>query len=212
MIAMAFPVSFDELNNLVGYERSLSFDKYFGEMRITKAQKQKRKALAQKLEEEMIWLMSYMFYARVQGIGVSMDAINEIRKRYRASLPESLIDLYIASHIDSVSANIVDATNRHKDDPYYYSKDRARYISENEANAVWNYTEYEDAVKNKSFKTWHTIMDMRERESHAEVNGLTIPINDPFELQGGYVMFPRDESMGADDSELISCRCSLSFS
>lgn len=186
---------------------------YFDEMRLAKQQKAYRKELARKLYEEMVWLMSYMFYARQQGISVSMDAIREIRQRYRDVVGDTFaIDLYISTHIDSITADIVNATNRHPDDPYFYSKDRARLIAENEANSVFNHTEYENAVKGKKYKTWHTIMDNHERESHAEVNGMTIPIYEPFTLQGGSVLYPRDESLGAEDSELIACRCSLTFS
>ena len=210
MIVMALPLSFDELNNLVGYERSMPISKYFGEMRISNAQKRKRIELARKLEAEMVWLMSYMFYARKQGVSVSMDAINEICERYRASLPEALIDLYIATHINSVSADIVHATNRHKDDPYFYSKDRARLIAENEANAVFNYTEYEEAAKNKKYKTWLTIMDGHERDSHAEVNGVTLPIDQEFVLQGGTCQYPREDTLPEEES--VNCRCSLTFS
>lgn len=201
---------FDELNRLVGYERSMPIAKYFGEMRISNAQKRKRIALARKLEAEMIWLMSYLFYARQQGISVSMDAINEIRNRYRACLGDALIDLYIATHIDSISADIVDATNRHKDDPYYYSKDRARLIAENESNSVFNYTEYEEAAKNKKYKTWLTVMDGHERNSHAEVNGTTLPIDQEFVLHGGTCQYPREDTLPEEES--VNCRCSLAFS
>lgn len=250
MIGMSLPNTFDELNQLTGYKRSISISKYFDEMKLTQQQKIYRKAFARRLEEEMIWLMSYLFYARQQGIGVSVDAITEIRQRYANVLAEiqrqypqvfadiqrqiytieslayatsqtrnapitptnAVVDAYIASHINSTSADIVNATNRHQDDPYFYSKDRARLIAENEANSVFNHTEYENAVKGKKYKTWHTIMDNHERESHAEVNGMTIPIYEPFTLQGGSVLYPRDESLGAEDSELIACRCSLTFS
>ena len=201
---------FDELNRLVGYERSMPIGKYFSEMRISNAQKRKRISLARRLEEEMVWLMSYMFYARQQGVSVSMDAITEIRNRYRAVLGDALIDLYIAAHIDSISADIVDATNRHKDDPYYYSKDRARLIAEEESNSIWQYTDYEQAVKNKKYKTWLTIMDGHQRESHGMVNGITIPINEEFVLEGGTCQFPRSDSL--PDDERCGCRCSLRFS
>lgn len=211
---MTLPVTnFDELNKLVGFKRSLPIGQYFGEMKLTRQQKAYRKRLASQLYEEMVWLMSYMFYARQQGISVSMDAIREIRQRYRDVVGDTFaIDLYISTHIDSITADIIDATNRHKDDPYFYSKDRARFIAEEESNSLWAYSDYEDAVKNKSYKTWLTIMDGHQRESHAEVNGMTIPISEPFDLQGGSVLYPRDESLGAEDSELIACRCSLTFS
>ena len=211
MIVVALPVSFDELNRLVGFERSLPIDQYFDEMRLTPRQKEQRKRLARQLEEEMVWLMSYMFYARKQGISVSMNAINEIRERYREAVGSTVvIDLYIATHIDSVTANIVDATNRHKDDPYFYSEDRARLIAEEESNSIFQYTEFEEASKNKRYKTWLTIMDGHQRESHGLVNGTTIPIDEEFILEGGTCQFPREDTL--PDEEVCGCRCSLAFS
>lgn len=211
MIVVALPVSFDELNRLVGFERSLPIDQYFDEMRLTPRQKEQRKRLARQLEEEMVWLMSYMFYARKQGISVSMDAINEIRERYREAVGSTVvIDLYIATHIDSVTANIVDATNRHKDDPYFYSEDRARLIAEEESNSIFQYTDYEEAVKGKKYKTWLTVMDGHQRESHGLVNGTTIPIDEEFILEGGTCQFPREDTL--PDEEVCGCRCSLAFS
>ena len=211
MIVVALPVSFDELNRLVGFERSLPIDQYFDEMRLAPRQKEQRKRLARQLEEEMVWLMSYMFYARKQGISVSMDAINEIRERYREAVGSTVvIDLYIATHIDSVTANIVDATNRHKDDPYFYSEDRARLIAEEESNSIFQYTEFEEASKNKRYKTWLTVMDGHQRESHGLVNGTTIPIDEEFILEGGTCQFPREDTL--PDEECIGCRCSLAFS
>ena len=121
-----------------------------------------------------------------------------------------MIDLYIATHIDSVTANIVDATNRHKDDPYFYSEDRARLIAEEESNSIFQYTEFEEASKNKRYKTWLTIMDGHQRESHGLVNGTTIPIDEEFILEGGTCQFPREDTL--PDEEVCGCRCSLAFS
>lgn len=253
MTAMALPLTFDALNQLTGYKRSISISRYFDEMKLTRQQKAYRKALARKLEDEMVWLMSYLFYARQQGIGVSMDALSEIRQRYRvvlldiqreypsafagiqqemnflaasivaqsneiarARMAQSILDTptsdsgYIATHIDSATADIIDATNRHKDDPYFYSKDRARLIAESESNSIWNYTEYASAVKNKKYKTWHTIMDGHQRDSHGNVNGMTIPINERFVLDAGTCLFPRSDEL--PEEEVCGCRCSLSFS
>ena len=209
---MALPVAnFDELNRLVGFERSMSISKYFDGMRLTKQQKAYRKQLARDLYAEMVWLMSYMFYARQQGISISMDALNEIRERYRDAIGDTFaIDLYISTHIDSITADIIDATNRHKDDPYFYSKDRARFIAEEESNSLWAYSDYEDAVKNKSYKTWLTIMDGHQRESHGHVNGTTISIDEEFVLDGGTCLFPRADTL--PDEEICGCRCSLEFS
>ena len=210
---MALPVtSFDELNRLVGFERSMSISKYFDDMHLTKQQKAHRKEMARKLYEEFVWLMSYMFYARQQGISVSMDALEEIRQRYRDVVGDTVvIDLYLSAHIDSITADIIDATNRHRDDPYFYSKDRARVIAENETSTTIDHSEYEDAVNGKRYKRWITIMDNHERESHAEANGMVMPIDEPFELQGGFLQYPHDGSLGCSEEELINCRCSCEY-
>lgn len=256
---MAFPTSFDELNQLVGYKRSMSIDKYFDEMPITIEQKRLRKAFANRLEDEMVWLMSFLFYTRDNPqYTVALQEIRErymelarqelsIEQRYYVSdayygdnvgitrtydsvryqppvqLPDrpqqpqvthdfpSEIDIYIIDRINQATADIVAATDRHKDDPYYYSKDRARVIAESETNRIYSHTEYEEVVKNKSYKRWRTIIDGHERDSHAEVNGVVMPINEPFMLQGGLMMYARDDSLGVSDEEILGCRCGTEY-
>lgn len=204
------PTTFDELNKLVGYKRSMSINKFFDEMRITTEQKRLRKAFARQLEEEMVWLMAFLFYSKDNP--QYMTALQEARERYRQVADRNLLfDAYVADRIQRSTAEIIDATARHSDDPYYYSKDRARMVSENESNTLWSNSEFYDAVKNNSYKQWLTIIDGHERDSHGEINGKTLPIDEPFQLQGGMVLFPRDESYGASDDELIGCRCSLRF-
>ena len=159
--------TFDELNQLVGYKRSMSIDKYFDEMPITTEQKRLRKAFANRLEDEMVWLMSFLFYTRDNP--QYTVALQEIRERYMelarqelsveqryyvsdayygdnvgitrtydsaryqppVQLPNrpqavsdfpSEIDLYIIDRVNQATADIVAATDRHKDDPYYYSR------------------------------------------------------------------------------------------
>ena len=73
-----------------------------------------------------------------------------------------------------------------------------------------DYSDYEDAVKNKSYKTWLTIMDGHQRESHGHVNGTTISIDEEFVLDGGTCLFPRADTL--PDEEICGCRCSLEFS
>ena len=206
-------MTWDELNNLVGYKKSEPFEKYFLPMQISNAQKRRRIKLAERLDDIFIALLSEYFYADQLNTIVQSDIYERTRLEYLGAI-EMLVepDEYITTHALSVITNTIEVLLRHKEEPYFYSKDRARAIAEGEANTIYNHTEYEDAVKNKHFKTWNTIMDGRERDSHAEVNGLTIPINEVFHLQGGDCYYPRDDSLGMDDSEIASCRCSLSFS
>ena len=143
-----------------------------------------------------------------------MSDIYERTRREYLEIIENYVqpDEYIITHVLSTITNTIEVLLRHKDELYYYSKDRARAIAENEANVIFGHTEYEEAIKNKRYKTWHTIMDGRERDSHAEVNGMTLNITEPFELAGGLRQYPMDTSLGCSEDEWINCRCSLSFS
>ena len=157
--------------------------------------------------------MSEYFYADQLNTVVKLDIYERTRLEYLGAIEKYVLpDEYIINHATTTITNTIEVLLRHREDPYFYSKDRARAIAENEANSIFNYTEYEDAIKNKHFKTWNTIMDGRERDSHAEVNGITIPINEPFQLRGGYLQYPRDDSLDVSDDEIVGCRCSLTFS
>lgn len=206
-------MSWDQLNVLVGYKISEPFDLYFAPMEISEKQKERRIELAKRLDDVFIGLLMQYFYADQYDTVVSSEIFERTRDEYLLAVTNFVLpDEYIEAHAMSVITKTVDVLRKHKDDPYYYSEDRARVISEGDANSVFNYTEYEEAAKHKRFKTWNTIMDGHERDSHAEVNGVTIPIEQPFVLRGGYVQFPRDESMDVSEDEIISCRCSLTFS
>ena len=206
-------MTWDELNQLVGYNISEPFDEYYAPMKLTEKQKRQRMDLAERLDDVFIALLAEFFYADQIGAIVSSDIYERTRESYMDAVRQSVEpDYYILNHGIELIATTIAVLMRHQDEPYFYSEDRARAIAEGDSNSIWNHTEYEEAVKNKHHKTWNTIMDGKERDSHAEVNGLTIPINDLFHLQGGDCLYPRDDSYGMSDEEIISCRCSLTFS
>lgn len=228
---MAFPRSWEELNDEVGYEISEPIDEYFDPMRISEQRKEKRRNLAYDLEEVVSGLLVDSFYAKQYGATLSFDELNQLsQEKIRASSREDPVvrareeyidvvedyfpvDEDVMGHIDEVLIGALLVQSRHRDDPWYYSADRARAIAENDSNALWDYDELQEALEEGfRYKTWLTIMDGRERASHAEVNELTIPIDEPFELQGGYMMYPHDDSMGVSDDELANCRCSVEYS
>lgn len=228
---MAFPRSWEELNDEVGYEISEPIDEYFDPMRISEQKKEKRRNLAYDLEEVVSGLLVDSFYAKQYGATLSFDELNQLsQKKVRSSSREDPVvrareeyidvvedyfpvDEDVMGHIDEVLIGALLVQSRHRDEPWYYSADRARAIAENDSNALWDYDELQEALEEGfRYKTWLTIMDGRERASHAEVNELTIPIDEPFELQGGYMMYPHDDSMGVSDDELANCRCSVEYS
>lgn len=209
-----FPLSFDELNQLAGYKRSLPYDEYFEDMQISQRQKERRIGFAKDLDEEVVYLMAMLFYQRADGVPFTQEQIDTFKDGYYRVLREhAMTDDYLDRHIEFLAASLIDVTNRHRDDIYYYSKDRARLVAENEANAVFNHIEYEYEMPAWAvYKTWNTIIDGRERDSHNAENGITVPVSEPFELPGGLLMYPLDESLGAGAEEIVNCRCWVSYS
>lgn len=203
--------TFDQMNRLVGMERSIPLESYFAPMVLSAEKKRERLRLAKGLEEEFVYCMAYMFYA-YPNINESM--VKEFRDRYI----NQLMLLGIASaaateQAEKFAIEVVDSTLNHREDPYYYSKDRARLCAEDQACFQGDIGDYAEAVESgMRFKTWETVGDNRVRESHAEVEGLTIGIDDVFVLQGGLLKFPHDTSLGISDDEVCGCRCTLSYS
>lgn len=94
----------------------------------------------------------------------------------------------------------------------WFSKERANLIALNEANWIYNHEEFEEALGKYSKKTWYTALDERVRATHIVMEGVTIPINEPFRV-GAYLMnYPLDDSLGAGLEEIINCRCTVQYS
>lgn len=209
---MAFGVvTFDELNQLVGMKRSTPLDEYFAPMKISEKKKKERLILAERLEEEFLYMMSYMFYAYPV---LNEQMAYELRNRYVRQLEElGMASMAAVDQANMFAFEAIEATMRHKEDPYYYSADRARLCAEDQSNFIYDTGDYSEAIEQGyAYKTWETVGDNRVRFSHEEVEGLTIPIDEPFELAGGSLQFPHDLSLGCDPSEVSGCRCSLSYS
>lgn len=214
-------LSFDELNKLVGMKRSEDFARYFAPMKLTEEQKRQRIELADRLEDEFLFVLAWMFESYPN---INTDMVEELKDRYIDALVELGIITNTATEIataaeqehrlqaEKFAADTVTATAQNKDDPYFYSHDRARLLAEGEANTVYNLEEYDAALLGGlMLKTWETAGDTHVRDSHQEIEGTTIPIDEPFEVGGYYMQYPRDGSMGAGAEEIANCRCSLTY-
>lgn len=93
----------------------------------------------------------------------------------------------------------------------WFDSERANTIALNEANWIYTNEEYFEAKETKTTKTWHTSLDEKVRFTHMEVEGVTIPIDEAFEVGASKMMYPMDYSLGADASEIVNCRCSVSY-
>ena len=200
---------YDELNEIVGMDRSEDFPDYFDVMDLSDQDKEKRITLAEKLEDNFLFVLAYLF-AIQQYANVDWEEIRiRFESAYRNALENTIIiDEYLDLYIRQFAYDMVDSTQSHIDDPYYYSHDRARFAAENESNSSWNYADYQEAIQNgKTKKRWVDVGDKRERDSHRQVGGTIKPIDEPFAVGGSLMQFAKDISLGAASSEIINCRC-----
>lgn len=60
--------------------------------------------------------------------------------------------------------------------------------------------------------TWVSARDLRVRDSHRSLNGDQVEFGQPFQSdRGAMLRFPGDRMLGAPASEVIACRCNVTF-
>ena len=98
------------------------------------------------------------------------------------------------------------------DDTYWLSYKRAEDIAKNESNTFLNYTDYVEAVDSGyTQKRWLTMLDDKVRQTHSEVEGATIGIDEVFHVGNSLMKFPHDLSESPDPKEVIGCRCAVEY-
>ncbi len=206
--------SYDELNELVGKNRSEPYDTYFGEMDLSEEEIKKRITLAERLEDNFLFVLALLF-TMAQYNSVNYEQIrNEFEAGYLNAISGIIIaDDYIKQYIRNFSYDITDSTKAHEDDLYYYSSDRAIFMAENESLTCWNHQDFLDAIKSgKRKKQWMDIRDKKERETHLQVGRTIKPIGEAFLVGSSLMMYPRDSyTFGAESKEIISCRCTIRY-
>lgn len=164
----------------------------------------------------------------------SADYENELMDLYLAMMPEYQYETEVREKAYRFSKYIQEATERavanaNGNDDYkmsrmtggmmkeedvpksvkrMFSEVRATEIALNETNWIYNWINHQNLVdKKQNTHTWVSMRDERVRVSHWEADGQTVPINEPFIINGYKMMFPLDDSMGAPIDEIINCRC-----
>lgn len=233
---MSRTASYDELNvRETDNRRSEPYSQYFDKMLLTEKEKKIRISFSEDMEEVIIYILA------LAAIMIENDEIDEeylsaqLYERYIDVASEYLpVDSYVKQYVNEISKQIVAATflygvsspiaeekeksedsksSKTNPNDYYLSNDRAMFISECEANSILNYKEYSDALKSgKKTKTWVDIGDKRERKTHLEVGGTTIPIKELFAVGNSLMLFPKDTSQSPFASEIVNCRCSIRYS
>lgn len=213
--------SYDELNIRPSNRRSEPYKEYFSKMSISDKEKQERITFSEQMEEVVLYILALIETTIESGETDQEYIQTQFYDKYLDIIASyMLIDTYIKQYAFGVTKQIIDATferfsteNKSITDAYYLSNDRAMFISECEANSVLNYRQYSKAVKaGKTKKKWIDVGDKRERKTHLEVGGTTLPIDEPFSVGDSLLQFPKDTSLGASADEIVNCRCSIQYS
>lgn len=208
----------DELNvfdseNKTYTERSMPYEKYFGEMALSKPQIKQRIEFARQMEDKLLTFMT--LWGMVKAL--SDDEIflrTQLQEFYFEVTTQYIVtDDYIQKHGEEFADNFIDATKRHSKDPWYTSDDRMKFDAENEANDILNYSDFQDAIEaGYTHKKWVAIMDKKTRDTHRQVNETVIPIEDTFEVGETLLRFPGDTEFDTSGGrEIVNCRCSLEY-
>lgn len=195
-------------------------------MKISEKEKQKRIELARELDDIFLYFFvlfesEYVAYGQID----SDYYVDWLYRRYmRAARNHMKPDSRFESEAKARMSSIVDTTLKEfagysvdkvaneSEPPYALSPSRAINISENESNIMLNKAQFDEAeADGKTMKTWLTMMDSRVRESHAAVEGVTVPIDGYFYVNGSLMRYPMDMSMNPDLREVIGCRCSIEY-
>ena len=192
----------DELNNLRSSIVKQRLRNYFVPMEISAAEVEKRTDLAYLIylmtkemfslalteEEEDLEDYLYAFYYD------RYDKLLNEKNLQRPNLVKTVGDIV--------------STTVNNNGTYYTSVERAILIAQNESNSVFAYEDEQSAIRaGKTLKTWLTMRDERVRETHIPMEGITIGINEMFDVNGYQMSRPMDDTHGAPAEEVINCRC-----
>lgn len=194
-------MKFDELNQL---------KRFFFTMEISEDEKKKRTDLAYLLYDAIYFTFALIKVEKdIEERNFTKNAL--VVDQYRETLENRIEDAlkgvpHEPDYVPRLVNDIIETTDRHPDDPYYLSQDRALLIAQNESNSAYNYSDYDNAKKNgKQYKTWLAEVDDKTREWHLEVDGTKIPIDEMFTVGGEQMRYPHDYNASPDN--IINCRC-----
>lgn len=227
--------TFDELNALrkkgidIGVW-SMPINRYFNEMHLTREQKRERIALAEDLEDAVLFFFSLVLLQSQYSYLAAMDSA-DAKEQFRQKITEAIgqhteinddvryeINEYVDDVYDTTTEHLIilnalseDAEEKEREkERHYISEDRARLLAEEESNTIFNGSDFHKALRlGYKYKTWITMRDNRVRRTHERVDDKTIPINDYFMVGKSLMRYPRDP-MGRPE-EVIACRCSVKY-
>jgi hypothetical protein len=222
--------SFDRLNELNIKRRSIPYKQYFGEMELSVRDKERRVKLAEDIEDIMLLFFELLATSSVF-VMIDWDyLLTWLTIRLQGVAARAYVDgddIFIAMYPTKTASEIIEATRNafgfnmvpeeDTTDPaqvYAMSKDRAMFVAENEANTLYNRSDYVKAKKaGKKYKTWITQKDSRVRKTHREIDNKKIPIDEFFYVGKAEMLYPKDiDNAAGYPEEYVNCRCTIKYS
>ena len=186
---MAQIFGFDEIEKI----RSMPYNRFFGEMGITKKQKQERVEFSDKIEDDMRFLILLILIMKETGRVDTKKAAEQFEAKLLKWIARYIdLDSETKAYISDFCLSTAQVTADHVNEKYYVSEDRIRLVSENTALDFLNHKDFKEAARNKTYKTWNTIIDGKERETHHKEDQTTIPINNYFLVGKALMRYPHD--------------------
>ena len=143
------------------------YNRFFGEMGITKKQKQERVEFSNKIEDDMRFLILLILIMKETGRVDAKKAAEQFEAKLLKWIARYIdLDSETKVYISDFCLSTAQVTADHVNEKYYVSEDRIRLVSENTALDFLNHKDFKEATRNKTYKTWNTIIDGKERETH----------------------------------------------
>ncbi len=136
--------------------------------------------------------------------------LNERLERHRTNLIYGLKEEITRGFVDG---DTYPQISRRIKDKLEGDAGKAIRIVRTESTRIYNTAQFDSIQKAeeqgvKMTKTWISSGDDRTRDSHADLDGVTVPIDEPFVIDGDEGMFPGDFS---EARNVINCRCTVAY-
>ena len=214
---MASILKFDKVEKLT--KKAIPYETFFGEMNIDDLETARRIYLARQIENVLKDIFAQMINDAENGNEIDETYYEHLfGDAYRNIMNEYFDDFSIEDDEKSdelslyMALLILGDVQKHLDDAYWFSDDRAMFVAENEANRIANVTLDEIAIADGyTHKTWVSMGDQNVRQTHRDVDGTTLPIAEPFVVGDSLMMYPLDTSLDASAEEIVNCRCTVEY-
>lgn len=213
------------------YSKTFDYKKYFATMDMSEEERAKRENLARDFATVLLYFFSTLGLAdqareyyyqileeRCKAIAegyvgkTDLAYLNEWARKFAKKTTDETIDHIQNPVADDKMFHFEEWEEEIPQNEYWTSPLRALLIGGGLAVLIGEYDDLLAAIESgMTTKTWRTELDKRVRSTHKAAEGQTVSIFEPFSVGDSLLMFPKDESLGASEEEICSCRCHAEY-